>query len=1579
MPSYLDFNSTKTFRDFILGKTLQPPNGPRSFTSSNYVLKNLSDLSNVNPGAVDTNRTRDLTAAKTSNIFKPNEYFIKENLVNLPRRANLNLYPYFTAENHNLISIISNDTYNTESELFKFASNYISKDRNGPVQSRIASNLDRSINGRVRILDALNGNTATALNIVTGREPLIESNNKITVASTLLGKGIDFLQTVSGTQLPFSEIPGDYLSNPANPVNYRPEPNTELGKIWQDATGVLGSLIGIQRRPKLSRKPSDLLIEYMGAGQKNRLFDTLTFNKYAPNYTTSARSQQSSKIFSFVDKIGQGVRSLLGTEAPRGIAYIGDDRANDVKFAMGDFNDNQVRSSYYLSLMFDETAAKLFHRSKNVSEGGSIGGNLTWYSSNSRNKLGEGNAEYSSKEQTIFEETLSTRFTFREDSILGKTQQLLNTMPGNGSEMRSHVANVIDQTSRVFKDGDTMISRGSAVKYTDKFTGTESGVEYCRVWTKDRSYMNYSDTMKRTNMIRKFDGSVMGGGSRVWNLNIAPMSNGRKSFDGSTNIFQSGNSFVAKKYMLSIENLAWKSSTIPGFTVQDLPACERGPNGGRVMWFPPYDLKVSEQNQARWESNSFLGRPEPIYTYQNTERTGQLGFKVVVDHPSVLNLLVREHFKGMSDEEADNYINAFFAGCQDIDFYDLVKKYTNLDSDDIRRIQDYFNDSKDITTIQKYKYQFDEVEQTKPNTGEKPTGDDNTPEPFDVSFFFYNDIPTGDVITASKYTTIYNDYITMTTYSANTYNKLVQLLDPAYSGNTNYTKDVKTIFGVERNTINASNSGTTVNKQVERITNGFTKLTENFNKYNTNLTKLKTGISGGTIANAEFTILGTASEVANDDYNLELGVRRTYSIVSDILSKIEKDGTNFSIDKGWPSKSEISGKKDGGWGYKFTIPFKDLGYENNKGTLILNVKSQGENISNLKGVDPNGNLDCKTVINTTFGLKIYAPNAFYCRQVGVKFKVSTVPTQPGEQQTIKIPKITTVPDGDPIRVIRPKPTIDTMKRIIMKTLSECYYFKKLEDDSPLVFSSLKEKLKYFHPAFHSTTPEGLNARLTFLQQCVRPGNTIPIKGVSDENDLNARNTSFGPPPICVLRVGDFYHSKIIIRDVNITFEDSTWDLNPEGIGVQPMLANVQLQISFIGGQGLERPVERLQNALSSNFYANTEIYDERAQSTATSISGKTYDDFTKEFLEDLQKKPEYILNSDNENKPTVSQGDYIGEFTKSASGLGDIAYLNLIDSVYKNSEEYLTKFQLAYNDIVKKYGTKIGSVFLLPTYRTTTGLTINTVSGNTSTQTIELLGVYPVSTDLSYYARTLKTQMSSFIDSNDMTTLLKLNDAMLPEEVENSNISLRVTLKDILNETIDGFTENSALIELESSRNKLITTFDKVNFIVENQGDGMISGTTFNLATLSGLTSSDFYGTYSSVVTYIQNNHTKLTESLDTSVNFNSLTLTNNLVSDFLSVLLQGRITTITDMYASTINETTAQKAYDILNDFIETPSEKKFKLSKPPALKNDKGINYTISSVDYITDDTVKTKLMNIKNNGKVNLIGTTLNYYKP
>jgi hypothetical protein len=71
MPSYLDFNSTSTFRDFLISKTLQRPFGPQTFTAANYSIQTLSNLSNVDPGAVDTNRANDLLQIRNTNIFKP--------------------------------------------------------------------------------------------------------------------------------------------------------------------------------------------------------------------------------------------------------------------------------------------------------------------------------------------------------------------------------------------------------------------------------------------------------------------------------------------------------------------------------------------------------------------------------------------------------------------------------------------------------------------------------------------------------------------------------------------------------------------------------------------------------------------------------------------------------------------------------------------------------------------------------------------------------------------------------------------------------------------------------------------------------------------------------------------------------------------------------------------------------------------------------------------------------------------------------------------------------------------------------------------------------------------------------------------------------------------------------------------------------------------------------------------------------------------------------------------------------------------------------------------------------------------
>ena len=64
--------------------------------------------------------------------------------------------------------------------------------------------------------------------------------------------------------------------------------------------------------------------------------------------------------------------------------------------------------------------------------------------------------------------------------------------------------------------------------------------------------------------------------------------------------------------------------------------------------------------------------------------------------------------------------------------------------------------------------------------------------------------------------------------------------------------------------------------------------------------------------------------------------------------------------------------------------------------------------------------------------------------------------------------------------------------------------------------------------------------------------------------------------------------------MSINYGDNQWDLNPEGIGVQPMMAKVNLGITILGGQSLEGPISRLQNAITFNHYANAGVYDNRA-------------------------------------------------------------------------------------------------------------------------------------------------------------------------------------------------------------------------------------------------------------------------------------------------------------------------------------------------------------------------------------------------
>jgi hypothetical protein len=1609
MPSFLDFDSTKGFRDFLIGKTLKQPNGPQTFNAQGYEVQNLSDQPNKDSGGVDLLVNTELNIAQTSNIYKPEVYFIKDNLDTLPRRANLSLYPYFISGDYTLLSILSTGNFETESELFKFAANYIKNDPNGPVISRIAQNTYQNTLGKDRLLDALEGNTPTAINIISGKEPLVESNYRITVDNNIsIPAGVENLTYLTtGIESPISIIPGDILTNPQNyDNNPRPPASSESQALWQDATGAIGSLFGIQRRPTNARKPSDILIEYMGQGQRNRLFDLLSYSKYAPNYTTTARSQNTSKIFTFADQVAQNIKTGLGIEAPAGIAYIGDDRGEDVYYAMNDFYDRPVRSSYYLSFMFDSVSADLFHdpqKNKAISDGGPLAGELTWASVNSKNKIGANNS-YSTNELAAYGSTISTGTTFRSDSILGLTQEILNTMPSNGGEARSHVANVIDQTSRLFIDGGVKLSRGNAVKYVSKFTGTESGIEYGRVWTKDRAYYSLGDTMPlnddeptskyytktskpyRRGNIRQYNGSVL---DNTWNLNIYPVSNGKKSFNGSTNIIEENpgqGDFYAKKYMFSIENLAWKTSNRSGYTVNDLPYCERGPNGGRVMWFPPYDLKINEQNNATWEDNKFLGRPEPVYTYSYTQRSATISFKVVVDHPSILNLLIREHFKNMSDEEADNYINAFFGGIKDIDFYSLIQTYATLDKNDLSLIEAYLNKGATEQTI--ITNQFTATPSVTENKSNAQSSITNQPAQV-YNLYFANAVPnvasSDQYYTTDTYTNDFNAYDKNATIAA-----MSQAVTNALTGATNQDKIL--LFNSDNPTID------TANNIINNATNLLNNQPTEFTNYNNKLSEIKSGLTSNTVQNVDLLIQTTASALGKSPANYTLSVRRMVSIARDVLQKLSKNNDfNFTPD------DNLKKIFDSGLGNNL-LPLSD------NSTITLNAKTLGY-VSTDPNVNPTINIkfssegekpfnvDCTSSFSSsdTLNLKINSPAAIYCRHGAIKIAYNTISKETTNNNTPTASVVTSSPVATVIKSNNvPRPSIDVMKRIIMKTLSECYYFKKLEETSPIVFKSLKEKLKYFHPGFHSTTPEGLNSRLTFLLQCVRPGDTMPIKGISQASDLPARNTTFGPPPICVMRIGDFYHTKMVIRDININYDESPWDLNPEGIGIQPMLASVTLQVSLIGGHGLESPVDKLQNALSSNFFANTEMYDERSISTATQIAGKPASGFTKEFLEKIQKNyvpPPSVPYAKPGSKPDL--GVTIGKKVTLANNVPGLDYTSIVEDVYKNSSDYYDAFTTSVNTVLVKYGPIISYLYFNPTYRTINNYTFYT---DNSSFDISLFGeTDPTANfDSSGALIILKNAMEQSIRTIGAAKIFGY-DSVLGNATSYADNIIVETLVKITKQKIDDIstTVNKIIAPLLTARNKLILSLDKLNYLEQNYLFDANSGTTqdgsivslekstYQQYKISGFTKSDFWKEYFDPVNYLADiiSFQDLNLFSSYALDFSNPNITNNNIYQILSFLLLDvdENTMFADFdKQKAINldlQSKMKAAYSNFKYYAQFQKPKTFKNNMVPTRTSTAQLAYGIVEQVDLTDSNLQDQLKKIFS--ATNKLGATLNLY--
>ena len=673
---------------------------------------------------------------------------------------------------------------------------------------------------------------------------------------------------------------------------------------------------------------------------------------------------------------------------------------------------------------------------------------------------------------------------FPKKTLLGKTQQLFNS---NGMLNIVSTKGDMNKTSNQIQTSNGGgFSKGSAVIKGDRYTqdgffdGKKDSAEntYCRSWTTNDRYDQVSKMIRSSGLNKTVPYRFQSNNSTLDEfgfVKVAPY---------KTDKLYDENNYVGvdpKKYMFSIENLAWSDNWA------DLPPVEKGMGDllsgkkGRIMWFPPYNISFNEASNVSWEKNDFIGRGESVYTYNNTERTGNLSFSIVVDHPSYINA-----FRNPNGPD-DNYVASFFAGCVDPNSY-FADKLTVSEKSSIAQTQ----------TI---------IQQTAVLTPEVP--------PNKFSIYFPNDnVDVGDLLS----------------------------------------------LGYE--------NGLSASTQIDYTTN-----------------------PQGTGAGIGSYVGGVTSQTAWNDIN------------------------NFGLN-GWKQPIEIDGVSYSGFSDPAYGPALSTYLDNKCKFCIVKISAYASAQGNASANTTLANgrsASVKDYLLNTLGIF----NGKSDSEISKRFPKPTTKTLTGTgcvvgsgQQTDSIDckqdrraEVTFEYSNELAaeETIQPQPIVQNNTqqintKITNRLYNESAYFEQLTNTDKFVFDSFREKIKYFHPSFHSTTPEGLNSRLTFLQQCTRQGPTLEAQG--------ADNLAFGRPPVCILRLGDFYNTKIIIDNINIEYEPLVWDLNPEGSGVQPMIANVNMSFKFIGGSTLMGPINKLQNALSFNYYANAHVYDPRADYIAK-VSNQT--------------------------------------------------------------------------------------------------------------------------------------------------------------------------------------------------------------------------------------------------------------------------------------------------------------------------------------------------------------------------------------
>jgi hypothetical protein len=133
--------------------------------------------------------------------------------------------------------------------------------------------------------------------------------------------------------------------------------------------------------------------------------------------------------------------------------------------------------------------------------------------------------------------------------------------------------------------------------------------------------------------------------------------------------------------------------------------------------------------------------------------------------------------------------------------------------------------------------------------------------------------------------------------------------------------------------------------------------------------------------------------------------------------------------------------------------------------------------------------------------------------------------------------------------------------------------------------------------------------------------------------------------------------------------------------------------NFVGGSGLKEPVDTLQNALSFNYYANTEIFDERAEWTDDSFK-KLDEDLVKKILDDRgETSGSTIIQNAVQNNGGIFIGVQETRETLPESTGGTMNYKDFMNTLSASCQSYINTIIAKLTDFKTPYNGTLLQVF----------------------------------------------------------------------------------------------------------------------------------------------------------------------------------------------------------------------------------------------------------------------------------------------